>query len=255
MKPASPALLTGPGVGQVSGFRAVIVLQNYFDVSDGLKVTGTMGRLILGFNLFGSITAGNSAVEMLASLTVNDVDLSNNHFIYTSTDIAATGIKVSGALVDRGRMSTNMFRNVATPITGFDAGTPGWSMQQNAGGVPNTRASGFVYMNNNPISTTFVNQTSFVKVAGNTTLVRQQKFTSANNRLTYIGKASTSVRVTAVIGGKAPFSGADYSIVIIKNGVAVPLPEASIGSMLNNQGFQIVLENDVDLETGDFVEV
>ncbi|GAB2705870.1 hypothetical protein GCM10011495_23190 [Hymenobacter frigidus] len=254
VKPASPAQPAGPGVGTVSGFRAVIILQNYFDVSDGLKVTGTMGRLILGFNLFGSITAGNSAVEMLSGLTVNDVDLSNNHFIFTP-NVAATGIKISGATVDRGRMSTNMFRNVATPITGFSGDTPGWQMQNNTG-VPNTRAQGFLYMNGNTTATNFVDQTSYVKVAGNTTIVRQQKFTSiTTNRLTYAGKSSTSVRVTAIIGGKAPFAGADYSIAIIKNGVTIPLPAASIGSMLNNQGFQIVLETDVDLATGDFLEL
>ena len=252
VKPASPAL--SAGVGTVSGFRAVIILQNYFDVSDGLKVTGTMGRLILGFNLFGSIAAGNSAVEMLSSLTVNDVDLSNNHFIFTP-NVAATGIKISGATVDRGRMSTNMFRNVATPISGFDGGTPGWQMQNNTG-VPNTRAQGFLYMNGNTMATNFVDQTSYVKVAGNTTMMRQQKFTSiTTNRLTYAGKSPTSVRVTAIVGGKAPFAGADYSIAIIKNGVTIPFPAASIGSMLNNQGFQIVLETDLDLATGDFLEL
>ena len=63
------------------------------------------------------------------------------------------------------------------------------------------------------------------------------------------------MRVTAVIGGKSPFSGADYSIIIAKNGVPIPFPEASIGSMLNNQGFQIVLESDVDLVTGDYLEI
>ena len=256
VKPATSltqAQTVGTGVGTVSGFRAVIILQNYFDVSDGLKVTGTMGRLILGFNLFGGITAGNSAVEMLPGLTVKDVDLSNNHFIFNAT---ATGIKVSSATVDRGRMSTNMFRDVATPISGFDGGTPGWQMQNNTG-IPNTRAQGFIYMNDNTTAATnFVDQTSYVKVAGNTTMVRQQKFTSmTNNRLTYTGKSSTSVQVTAIIGGKAPFAMADYSIAIIKNGVTIPLPAASIGSMVISQGFQIVLETDVNLVTGDYLEL
>ncbi len=36
---------TTEGVGQVSGFRAVIILQNYWNTSKGIKVTGTMGRL------------------------------------------------------------------------------------------------------------------------------------------------------------------------------------------------------------------
>ena len=251
----TPAVTNSAGVGQFSGFRAVIILQNYFDVNDGFKITGTMGRLICGYNLIGSILPGKAGIEFLSGLNVQDVDISNTHFIYTGT--GQTGVKLNaGAAVEFGRMTTDMFRNVGTPISGFSGGTPGWQMQNNTG-VPNTRAQAFLYMNDNiTIPTNFVDQTSYVKVAGNTTMVRQQKFTSATtNKLTYIGKASTSVRVTAIIGGKAPFAGADYSIAIIKNGVTVPLPAASIGSMLNNQGFQIVLETDVDLVTGDFLEL
>ena len=160
-------------------------------------------------------------------------------------------------------MSTNMFRYVTTPILGFDAGTPGWSMQQNAGGVPNTRATGYLYMNDNTAITRFTDLTTYEKVLGNTTTIRQQKFTSTYNgtpganKLGYTGKAPTSVRVTAIIGGKAPFTGADYAIAIIKNGQPISLqtPFASMGSMVSGQGFQIVLETDVDLITGDFLEV
>jgi hypothetical protein len=86
-------------------------------------------------------------------------------------------------------------------------------------------------------------------------LIRSQKFTASNNQITYIGKAPTSVQVTAVIGGKSPQSGADYSIVLAKNGTAIPTPEASMGSMLSGQGFQIVLTSDVDLVPGDYLEV
>ena len=59
----------------------------------------------------------------------------------------------------------------------------------------------------------------------------------------------------AVIGGKSPQAGADYSIVIGKNGLAIPLPKASIGLMVIAQGSQIVLDSDVDLVTGDFLEI
>lgn len=251
--PGNAALLTGPGVGQVSGFRAVIVLQNYFDVSDGLKVTGTMGRLVLGFNLFGSIIAGKSAVEFLPGLKVDDVDLSNNHFIYTGT--GQTGIMLdAGAGVDRGRMSSNMFRNVSTPISGFDGGSPGWSMQQNSG-VPNTHAYGFLYMNNNTVATGFSSTTGFYRINGTTTLINAQKFTAANNQLTYIGKSPTTVRIVAIVGGRSPQAGSDYSIYIAKNGTVATVPEASIGAMLSGQGFQIVLESQVDMTTGDYVEI
>jgi hypothetical protein len=241
------------GVGQFSGFRAVILLQNYFDVNDGFKVTGTMGRLICGYNLLGNILPGKVGIEFLPGLVVQDVDISNTHFIYSGT--GQTGVKLDvGATVDYGRMTTDMFRNVTTPISGFDGSTPGWSMQNNTG-IPNTRAQAFLYMNNNTTVTGFSNTTAYYKIAGTTTLIRSQKFTASNNQITYIGKAPTSVQVTAVIGGKSPQSGADYSIVLAKNGTAIPTPEASMGSMLSGQGFQIVLTSDVDLVPGDYLEV
>ena len=157
-------------------------------------------------------------------------------------------------------MSTNMFRDVATPIFGFSGGTPGWQMQNNTG-VPNTRAHAFLSMNSNNTPTAFNSTsttafpTAYTPIVGNTALVRQEKFTAANNQITYTGKSPVSVRVTAIVGGKAPYAGADYSIVIIKGGQVIPFPAASIGTMLNNQAFQIVLETDVLLETGNHLEV
>jgi hypothetical protein len=249
----TPAVTASAGVGQFSGFRAVIVVQNYFDVHDGMKVTGNMGRFICGYNLLGSIQPGKAGIQFLPGLVVQDVDISNTHFIYTGT--GQIGVKLdAGASVQFGRMTTDMFRNVGTPISGFDGGTPGWQMQNNTG-VPNTRSQAFLYMNNNTTPTGFSSSTGYFKIQGTTSLVRQQKFTSANNQVTYIGKSPTSVRVTAVIGGKSPQAGSDYSIVVAKNGFAIPFPEASIGSMLNGQGFQIVLETEVDIATGDYLEV
>ena len=249
----TPAVTASAGVGQFSGFRAVILVQNYFDVHDGLKITGTMGRFICGYNLIGSIQPGKAGIQFLPGLVVQDVDISNTHFIYTGT--GQTGVKLDvGATVDFGRMSTVMFRNVGTPIAGFSGATPGWSMQNNTG-VPNTRSQAFLYMNNNTTATGFTSSTGYFKIQGITSAIRLPKFTSGNNQVTYIGKSPTSVRVSAVIGGKSPAANSDYSIVIAKNGVPIPLPEASIGAMLNGQGFQIVLESDVDLVTNDFLEI
>ena len=110
-------------------------------------------------------------------------------------------------------------------------------------------------MNNNTVPTGFSSTTGYFKIQDITFLIRQQKFTSANNQVTYIGKSPISVPTTTVIGGKSPQANSDYFIVIGKNGTAIPLPEASIGSMLNGQKFQIVLESDVDLVTGNFLEI
>ena len=50
-------------------------------------------------------------------------------------------------------------------------------------------------------------------------------------------------------------SGSDYTIAIAKNGVVIPAPSASMGSMSNNQGYQLVLQTEVDMKTGDFIEI
>ena len=81
-------------------------------------------------------------------------------------------------------------------------------------------------MNNNTVPTGFSSTTGYFKIQGTSSLIRQQKFTLANNQVACIGK----------------------------NGTAISLPEASIGFMLNGRDFQIVLERGAGLVTGNFLE-
>ncbi len=70
-----------------------------------------------------------------------------------------------------------------------------------------------------------------------------------------IGKRSVTGRIFVAVGGRSPANTADFSIAIAKNGVIVPFPNAAMGAMTNNQGYQISLETEIDLVTGDYVEV
>jgi hypothetical protein len=239
------------GVGQIKGFRAISTSQNYWNCKDGLKIGGNVGKFAAHINLITGITAG-VGIEFLSDLVINDIDLANNYFLYSGQ----TGVKMDpGATTDRGRMTVNMFRDVATPISGFSGASPEWEMQQNTGGIMNSRSEAFLYMNDNTTATTFGNTTGYYKIAGTTTLIKSRKFTASNNQATYIGKSPAAMQVTAVIGGKAPQGGADYSIVLAKNGTVIPAPAASMGSMVNGQGFQIVLTTDIELANGDYLEV
>jgi len=238
------------GVGQVSGFRAVIILQNYWNTSKGIKVTGTMGRFICAFTLIGNISSG-SAVEFMPGLNIHDIDLSNNHFVYTGN----TGVKINaGAVIGRGRMTTNMFDGVTTLLEGFDSYSFGWEMQQNSG-IPNSRAYGFSYMNDNEVSTSLPTSKTYYKIAGITVAVNQKRFSVSNNRITYNGKRPITGRVFVAVGGRAQATSTDYSIAIAKNGVVILFPNASMGQMTNNQGYQISLDTEVELMTGDYLEV
>jgi hypothetical protein len=244
--PGVPSL----GVGQISGFRIVVILNNYFIANDGLKITGNMGRILFGFNSVEEIKSG-SGLEFLPGLTINDIDISNNYFVYPGQ----TGVKVNaGANIGYGRMTTNMFRGVGTALSGFDSFTPGWEMLQNSG-VANSRAYCYLYNNDNTTATQLTAAGTYYKVAGNTVVTTRQKFSGSTNRLTYLGKRDIIAKIFAVAGGKAHINAADYTIAIAKNGVVIPAPNASLGSLSNNQGFQIVLQSEVEMKTNDYIEI
>lgn len=238
------------GVGQISGFKAVTLKQVYWNCTDGLKVTGTMGKFCASLCFFTGISAG-SGIEFLATSVIDDIDLSNNYFIYTGQ----TGVKVnSGALIDRGRMMTNMFRGITTYLNGFDSYTPGWQMVANTG-VPNSRSFAFLYMTANATATSLPVANTYYKIAGTTTTINAKKFSATSNRTTYTGKTDIVGKVNVIIGAKAPVNNSDFSIVIAKNGVAIATPKASMASAANNQSFQISFITELDLATNDYVEV
>ncbi len=238
------------GVGQISGFKATTINKNYWNCKDGIKVTGTMGKFVTSLTLITGITAG-SGIEFLAGATINDVDLSNNYFIYTGQ----IGVKSNvGTDVGNGRMTTNMFQDVTTLLSGFNSYTFGWEMQQNTG-IPNTISFAYCYQSGNATATTFPSAGTFVKVVGTTTALTSQKFAVTNNRFTYTGKRNIETKVVAILGAPAPATGSNYTIAIAKNGTVIPAPTSSLGPISNNQGFQIVLSIEVSLVTNDFIEV
>lgn len=170
-----------------------------------------MGKFASAFNFITGINA-SSGIEFLAGLTIDDIDLSNNYFIFTGQ----TCVNVQpGANITNGRMTTNMFRGVTTLLNGFDSYPYGWEMQQNTG-IPNIRSFAYSYIDGNVINTTFGAVGVFTKIIGTTTLVTGQKFTSDNNKFTYTGKRDITSRVFAVIGAKEPTSITDYTIAIAK---------------------------------------
>lgn len=239
------------GVGQVSGFNAVTFIQNYWKATDGLKITGNIGKFTSSFCFITGISNG-SGLEFLAGLTADDVDLSNNYFIYTGQN----GITISGsANVDRGILTSNMFRGVTNPLNGaINSYSPGWSMRQNTN-IADSRAFSFIYFNNNPTSTTLTTVGTFYKIEGTTSIVNEKRFTATNNRITFNDKVPITGKISVVIGAKSPAANCDFSIGIAKNGVMIAAPIASMAAAANNQSFQITLNTEVDLTTNDYIEV
>ena len=238
------------GVGQVSGFNAITIEKNYWNCADGIKVTGNVGKFCSVLNFITNINAGQG-IEFLAGLTVNDIDLSNNYFIYSGQ----TGIKLNaGATILRGRMTTNMFRGVGTYLNGFDSYTPGWQMVSNTD-IPNSRSFSFLYMNNNSTATSLPVASTYYKIAGATTVSKQQKFSATDNKITFLGKEAITGKIIVIIGARSPVSNSDFSIAIAKNGVIIATPYGSMAAASNNQSFQISFATEVDLITNDYIEV
>lgn len=239
------------GVGQISGFHAITISDNYWNCNDGVKITGNVGMFTATYNFVMGITTG-SAFEFMSGLTINDIDFSNNYFVYNGQ----TGIKVaSGASIDQGRMSTNLFRGVSAPISGFDSYTPGWEMLMNHP-IPNSRSYGLIYMVENTTATSLTLNNTYVKISGATVSTTLQKFTSpTSNRLTYIGKRDITAKIFLVAIGKATSNSADFTIALAKNGNVISAPRQATGTLVNNQGFSLSFELEVEMSTNDYIEV
>jgi len=239
------------GVGQISGFEAVTYIKNYWNVTDGLKLTGNIGKFAGQLNYLKGITSG-SAIEFLSGITIQDVDLSSNYFFYTGQ----TGIKLNaGATIDRGRLTSNMFRGVGTPLLGLTPYDIGWRMVQNTN-IPDTRAYCYIYMNGNTTATTTSPNNTYVKVAGTTTATKLLKFSSpASNRITFLGKDPIVASVDIIVSGKSPANSAEFTIAVYKNGSIVTGPVMNTGTMTQNQAFSLILNTEVDMVTNDYVEV
>lgn len=246
-----PPGVSSLGVGTISGFIAITILQNYWNTANGVKIGGAVGKFTSGYNFIVDVTNG-AGIEILADAVIEDIDVANNYFIYTGE----TGFKVaSGATVERGRLTTNMFRGVGVALDGLSPHEIGWSFLQNTD-IADTKSVSFVYFNDNTTTTTFANTTNFVKVAGTTTAAIQQKFTAGNNRLTYNGNRPIVAQINASVNATSPGNGSSYTISVFKNGQFVSnQPINTVSELGNNNQFQLSLNTEIGLSTTDYIEV
>jgi hypothetical protein len=246
----APRMPSG-GVGRFSGFNSMYITSNFWRCKDGLKVTGSTGKFCSAFNYITGISSG-VGIEFLPEFDASDIDLSNNYFVFSGN----TAIKFDAkAKVDQARVKGNLFRGPAVLISGFDSHTPGWEMGQNGAGLPDTKPYGFVYMNDNMMTTKLISPNLFTKIAGETKTIKSDGFTISSNRMTYTGKRTLTARVYINVGGKTPEANSDLSVAVYKNGLIQVAPNSSIAVSAKNEGFQLTLETIADLNQGDYLEV
>jgi hypothetical protein len=241
------------GVGQITGFNTICMIENYWRSRDGMKLSGNMEKFTSTLNYITGISNGGSAIEILSSANIKDVIINSCYFVFSGN----TGIKFNkGAIVDQGRLTINLFRGVSKHLEGFDSFTPGWEMSGNGEGVPDSKGMGFVYMTDNTAPTGFKAITLYSKVSGTTKTLKNDKFTTdAPNKFVFTGKRMTSLNVNAIVGAVAPDDKGSYSIAIMKNGKDLIAPNSSVTSVAKGTGFQIFLQTQVEMISGDYIEV
>jgi len=240
------------GVGQITGFNTICMIENYWKTRDGMKLTGSMEKFTSTLNYFTGISSG-AGIEILANANIKDVIIQSCYFVYAGQ----VGIKFNkGAMVDQGRLSINLFRGVGKMLEGFDSFTPGWEMTNNGEGVPDSKAMGFVYSTENTAPTGFKGMTLYSKIAGATKTLKSDKFTTeASNKFVFTGKRHTSLNISAIVGAVSVDDKGSYSIAILKNGKETIAPNSTVTSVNKGQGFQIFLQTSVELISGEFIEL
>ena len=110
-------------------------------------------------------------------------------------------------------------------------------------------------MNDNYKITRFISPTLYTKVSGKTNTVKANSFTATDNRFTYTGKRTLTAKVYVNVGASPTEGSSNFSIAILKNGLEQIAPSASKATDSKSESFQIILETEIDLITGDYIEV
>jgi hypothetical protein len=240
------------GAGKISGFNSVYITSNFLRCRDGYKIGGMTGKFCASFNYIIGIANNGVGIEFASDFAANDVDLSNNYFVFSGS----IAVKMSpNATVDQGRMSGNLFRGPAVLLQGFDSFTPGWEMKSNGSGLPDTKPYGFVYMNDNQQLTKFISPTLYTKIVGNTSTIKANGFAAGQNRFTYLGKRPMTTRIYVNAGVLTPEQNSEFATAIYKNGQQQIAPNSGMGIAGKKESIQLTLETEVDLIQGDYIEV
>ncbi|MEO1515357.1 MAG: hypothetical protein AAFV95_10100 [Bacteroidota bacterium] len=243
--------MTSKGVGKIKGFNTTCIDLNYWNTKKGINIGGKMAKLTMVYNYITGIQA-DAAIEFEKDLVAKDIVMSGNYFVYGGSD----GIKLErGATIGQGRMVSNLFQGQKNITVGFGPETPGWEMVSNSGKISDSRARASIYMNDNEVNTEFI-QPVFKKVEGKTIATQMRKFENVHdNRLNYIGLKDIVVDVVISASGISSYNNGNFSIALMKNGDDLILPKSTAYNIDNGKSFNLNLDTQVALSTGDYIEV
>lgn len=241
-------------IGTIVGYGNVVFNLCAFINSASLIFNGNVGSIVATSTLF-SAAVGATMLTLPSGLTITRrIRITSSPFIVPVGSIgiyadASLTIPNEAYILENPNFSGGGTYTVGIPYSDNRAA---WG----AGvGVPASASVGNAYMEANATATTITTAGTFVKVAGVTIAgAITQRFSHADNRLTYTGASTRSFAVEAIV---SLTSGANNSIsvAVFKNGAVVAGGVSKTTASGSGRSENISTQAVVSLATNDYIEI
>lgn len=243
-------------VGTIKSYSNFIMSDCALLSSANMNFDGTFGTIGFVNCLFSGIAA-QTTLNFPATLTITR----RIRAIYSSFIAfgGATAINVSTSAtipVEGYILDTINFSGGATYTAGVQY-NDNKSLFSNCKGVTNSTELGQMYFANNATQNTIATQSVFEKILGTTTASSiNERFTHANNQLTYTGAITRSFVITASCSASSiTTANATITVRIAKNGTTLAESEAQATTSAVNRNENFFCQTIVQLAQNDFIEI
>jgi len=245
-----------PIVGTIKSYSNFIMSDCALLNSANMELDGTIGTVGFVNCLFSGIAA-QTTLNFPSTLTITR----RIRCIYSSFVAfgGATALSVDASAVipvESYILDTVNFSGGAT-YTGGVTYTDNKAFFSNCKGIINSSAIGQMYYTNNTTQNNIATRDVFEDINGTTTAgAINQKFSHANNRLTYTGGIARSFKVTAFLSALSVNTNAVTILIrIAKNGVTIAESEAQSTTSSSTRSESFPSQAIIEMTTGDFVEM
>jgi len=245
-----------PIVGTIKSYSNFIMSDCALLSSANMEFDGTIGTVGFVNCLFSGIAA-QTTLNFPSTLTITR----RIRCIYSSFVAfgGATALSVDASAVipvESYILDTVNFSGGAT-YTGGVTYTDNKAFFSNCKGIINSSAIGQMYYTNNTTQNNIATRDVFEDINGTTTAgAINQKFSHANNRLTYTGGIARSFKVTAFLSALSVNTNAVTILIrIAKNGVTIAESEAQSTTSSSTRSESFPSQAIIEMTTGDFVEM
>ncbi len=243
----------GPSAGTITGYDVSSVKSCFIDCADGITYDGTTNKIFIMASPFYSITG--SAIRLAASLVCDVAHIESTFFKFDSPGVGVEA--VAGYTVGTGLLVTSLKLGTLTLFSGLSPADTNWKMENNQGSKDSSVIG--AYIQDVGTETTTIT-TAGVAVKANITTsasIYNERFSHANNRLTYIGQDTVSVRLSVETSmGKTSGAGADDAVLrLALNGALITTSRMGATLRASGETVNIGLADVIEMSNGDYVEV